>query len=422
MVKIVIIGGGWAGCAAAMAAKKPGVSVVLLEKADLLLGCGLAAGIMRNNGRYTVAEELKCLGAGELVEITDHAARHRDVGFPGHSHASLYDTLLVEPLVREMLERRGVLVLTRSRAVDVVTVKQTRIEGVVLADGSVIGGDVFVEATGSSGPMGNCSRYGNGCAMCVLRCPSFGPRVSLSSKAGVKDIVGLRGGGVETYGVFSGSCELNKESLGAEIRVELDRTGVVILPVPAEDINLEQLEIKACQQYALPEYGRNIVLLDTGAHAKMMKPFYPVEKLRKIPGLERAAYECPKNSDANSVRFLSRAPRDNTLKVSGLDNLFCAGEKSGFFVGCTEAMATGFLAGQNAGSLATGANILELPRILAVGDLIAFENEQVQDGNLKSRFSFSGGAYFQRMKSLGLYTTDQDLIGKKVQQSLGALV
>ena len=53
----------------------------------------------------------------------------------------------------------------------------------MLAGGEEIEGDVFVEATGSTGPMGNCLTYGNGCCMCILRCPAFGPRVSISAKA-----------------------------------------------------------------------------------------------------------------------------------------------------------------------------------------------------------------------------------------------
>lgn len=40
--------------------------------------------------------------------------------------------------------------------------------------------------------MGNCTAYGNGCAMCVLRCPSFGGRVSITSKCGLEDMVGKR--------------------------------------------------------------------------------------------------------------------------------------------------------------------------------------------------------------------------------------
>ena len=45
------------------------------------------------------------------------------------------------------------------------------------------------------------------------------------------------------------------------------------------------LSIKACQQYAINEFAENIILLDTG-HAKMMTPYYPLEKLHKIPGFE----------------------------------------------------------------------------------------------------------------------------------------
>ena len=54
---VIIIGGGWAGSAAALAAKQAGADrVVILERTDMLLGCGLAGGIMRNNGRQTAAE------------------------------------------------------------------------------------------------------------------------------------------------------------------------------------------------------------------------------------------------------------------------------------------------------------------------------------------------------------------------------
>ena len=86
MGKIVIIGGGWAGCAAAIRARKQGHEVQLLEKTDLLLGLGNVGGIMRNNGRYTAAEENIALGADELFEITDRLSTHRNIDFPGHRH------------------------------------------------------------------------------------------------------------------------------------------------------------------------------------------------------------------------------------------------------------------------------------------------------------------------------------------------
>ncbi|MBE6061605.1 MAG: FAD-dependent oxidoreductase, partial [Clostridium sulfidigenes] len=39
-MKIVIIGGGWSGCAAAISARKAGAEVEIFEKTDLLLGLG----------------------------------------------------------------------------------------------------------------------------------------------------------------------------------------------------------------------------------------------------------------------------------------------------------------------------------------------------------------------------------------------
>ena len=37
MAKVVVVGGGWAGCAAAISAAKAGADVVILEKTDLLV-------------------------------------------------------------------------------------------------------------------------------------------------------------------------------------------------------------------------------------------------------------------------------------------------------------------------------------------------------------------------------------------------
>jgi hypothetical protein len=414
MVNIVIIGGGWAGCAAALAAKQAGAQVILLEKTDMLLGLGNVGGIMRNNGRYTAAEEMINLGAGKLFDITDRAARHTMVEFPGHSHASLYDVTKVEPMVRRLLREMGVEIRLMARAVDVIK-KGNSIKGILMADDTVIEGDVFVETTGSTGPMGNCLKYGNGCAMCILRCPSFGPRTSISQRAGVEDILGQRGD--ECYGAFSGSCKLNKDSLSDEIREALNRDGVVVLKVPAEDIKMEKLSAKVCQQYALREYAENVVLLDTG-HAKLMTSFYTLEDLRKIPGLENARYEDPySGGKGNSVRYLSMAPRNNSMKVDGLENLLCGGEKSGLFVGHTEAITTGSLAGHNSVRLALGMPLLELPRNLVTGDIIAYANEQIKhkDG-LKKRYTFAGAEYFERMKERKMYTIDKKEIERRVSR------
>ena len=421
MDRVVIIGGGWSGCAAALAARKAGAEVTLLEKTDMLLGLGNVGGIMRNNGRYTAAEENIALGADELFGITDKLSRHVNVDFPGHKHASLYDVIKVEPWVRRLLEERGIEIKTISRAVDVVMEAQKTPDGnrvmkeIILADNSEIKGDVFVECTGSTGPMGNCLTYGNGCCMCILRCPAFGPRVSITQKAGRNDIMGQRKDGA--FGAFSGSGKLEKASLSDEIQRELNEKGVVVVPLKAEEIAKEKLDLKVCQQYALNEYAENIVLLDTG-YAKIMTPYYPLEKLRKVSGFENARYADPyAGGKGNSIRYLSVAERDNQMKVTGIDNLLCGGEKSGLFVGHTEAISTGTLAGYNSVRYLKGIRPLELPKQIAIGDLISYANKQIrtQDG-LMTRYTFAGSEYFQRMQDKGLYTTDPEIVKKRIKK------
>lgn len=416
MARVVVIGGGWAGCSAALAAKKAGAGeVLLLERTDMLLGTGLAGGIMRNNGRFTAAEELMALGAGELIGLADRAARHRNIDFPGHRHATLYDVVRMEPLVRALLEETGIDIYLEERGIDVIARHDT-LEAVVTSRGRRIEGDVFVDATGSFGPQNNCTRYGNGCVMCIMRCPAFGGRVSIAAKLGIPEQKGVRPGG--GLGAFSGSCKLNKDSLAADLRRRLEEEGVVVLRIPAPlRKGKEVLTQKACQQYALEEYLENLVLLDTG-HAKLMTPFLSLRWLRQIPGLEQARYEDPyAGGRGNSVRFLAITPRDNTLKVVGTANLFCAGEKAGLFVGHTEAMVTGTLAGHNAARMALRLPLLELPRCLAVGELIAFGRERMEQQGLTERYTFSGSVFFRRMQELGLYTTDVTAIRRRVQET-----
>jgi hypothetical protein len=421
MNRVVVIGGGWSGCSAALAARKAGAEVALVEKTDMLLGLGNVGGIMRNNGRYTAAEENIALGADELFGITDKFSRHVNVDFPGHRHASLYDVVKVEPQVRRLLLESGIEIRIIARAVDVVmeplkTQSGSRVlKGIILADDTVIEGDVFVECTGSTGPMGNCLTYGNGCCMCILRCPAFGPRVSITQKAGKNDIMGQRKDGA--FGAFSGSGKLEKSSLSDEIQRELSETGVAVIPLKREQVVKEKLDLKVCRQYALDEYAENIVLLDTG-YAKIMTPFFPLEKLRQVPGFENARYADPyAGGKGNSIRYLSVAERDNQMRVTGIENLLCGGEKSGLFVGCTEAISTGTLAGYNSVRYLKGIRPLELPNQIAIGDLISYANERIQtEDGLMTRYTFSGDEYFQRMQEKGLYTTDSEAVRKRVRK------
>ncbi|MFL0267582.1 FAD-dependent oxidoreductase [Candidatus Clostridium radicumherbarum] len=412
-MRVIIIGGGWAGCSAAITAKKAGAEVSIYEKTDLLLGLGNVGGIMRNNGRYTAAEELINLGAGDLIKITDENAVHRNVDFPEHKHATLCDVNKLEPEVRRYLLSYGIEINLVSRVSNVV-MEANKIKALKLSDNSLIFGDVFIDATGSTGAMDNCSRYGHGCVMCILRCPTFGPRVSVSAKAGVQDIIGERENG--TPGAFSGSCEISRDSLSKELLKELSDKGLAILKVPSEDQNKDKLKLKVCQQYALEEFAENLILLDTG-HIKVMTPYYPIDKLRKLKGLEDVRFMDPySGGNGNSIRYLSAAPRSDAMKVQGTDNLFCAGEKSGFFVGHTEAISTGALAGHNAVRYLLNIPLLILPNKTAIGDLIFYANYRLNTlGGRKVRHTFSGSEYFTRMKELGLYCIDNAEIAKRIE-------
>jgi hypothetical protein len=276
-------------------------------------------------------------------------------------------------------------------------------------------GDAFIDATGTAGPPANCSKYGNGCVMCILRCPSFGGRSSVTAKAGVHEMIGRKGNQI---GAMSGSCKLFKESLSKEIVDDLEKKGVVVIPVPPLERSKGKLSIKACQQYALPEFEENIVLLDTG-HAKLMAPFFPLEALRRIPGFENARYEDPYAGGlGNSIRYVGMAPRDDALRVRGIENLFCAGEKAGLLVGHTEAIVTGTLAGYNAVKHIKREKPLLFPETLAVGDAITHVRTQMEtEEGLGYKYTFSGSVYFEQMKQKGLYTTDPKEIEKRVDQA-----
>ena len=409
---VVVVGGGWAGCSAAVGAIQAGAKVTLLERTDMLLGTGLVGGIMRNNGRFTATEEMMAMGGGKLFSLCDSNARHKNISFPGHDHASLYDIATTPVAVTDLLRDMGVELVFESR-VNKITKTGNRIMEVQDDRGRVFAGDVFVDATGTAGPMNNCNKYGNGCAMCILRCPSYGGRISLAGLAGIEEMTGQKKDG--SMGAMSGSCKLYKESLSREIQDLLNETGVAVVPVPVE-LTEDHLDQKACQQYALDAFKENLVLLDTG-HAKLMTPFYKLETLRKIPGCENARYEDPySGGKGNSMRYFNMAPRTDALQVVGLENLFCGGEKAGPLVGHTEAMVTGMLAGHNSVRQALGMELLGIPESLAIGDAIHHVGEMVHTiEGIGKKYTFSGSVYFDRMKEKGLYTTDVNVITARVE-------
>ena len=417
--RVVIIGGGWAGSAAAVAARKAGAKeVVLLERTDSLLGTGLVGGIMRNNGRFTATEEMIQMGGGDLFEVCDENSRHVNMEFPGHKHASIYDVAKIEAAVKRRLIEYGVEIWTFSRITDV-EISEGSIVAVFLEGGTRVEGDVFLDTTGTCGAQTLCTDNGNGCVMCVIRCPTFGPRVSLTGLCGIEERNGRKPDG--SAGAMSGSCKLSKETIDPKIVEELERTGLAMIPLPKEMIkeSTSKMGSKACAQYALKEFAENVILLDTG-HVKLMTPFTPLHELRQLPGMEEVKYVDPyAGTLGNSMRFSNIAPRDDALQVQGgVDNLFCGGEKAGLLVGHTEAIVTGTVGGHNAVRAMTGKELLEVSDKTAVGDSIRNVREEMETPEgMGKKYTYSGSVYFKRMKDENLYTTDLDVIAKRVKDA-----
>ncbi len=413
MARVVVVGGGWSGCAAAIAAVKMGCEAVILEKTDAIIGTGLVGGIMRNNGRYTAAEEMIAMGGGDLFQACDRVATHTNLDFPDHRHASLYNVTFIEPEVRDVLDSYGIQVMYRARVTGV-KMEGRRIRAVTVKGAAPIMGDVFVDATGSAGPPGSCTKFGEGCMMCVLRCPTFGGRVGLAGLCGVEELQPANASG--KVGAFSGSCKIAKESMAPWVVKELEEKGKIVLPLPEHMQDKAKLGFKACQQYAGGAYAENVVILDTG-HAKLMAPYMALDKLHSVPGLEKARYLDPYAGGlGNSVRFTAMVRHNKALLVDGVENLFCGGEKAGPLVGHTEAITSGTVAGHNAARQVLGMELLVVSESTAVGDSISHVTNMFDvPGGLGMKYTYSGSVYFERMLELGLYTTDHDVVRERVR-------
>jgi flavin-dependent dehydrogenase len=147
--RVVIVGAGFAGCGAAVAAAKAGAETVLLERMDFLVASGIRAGVMNNNGKLVAAEEAKALGGGDIFEALESIVLHC-----GHivdeEHAYVYNTVLVEPTVRQLLSDMRVALRLQRRAVDVVK-DDGEVKAVVLSKGEIVEGEAFGDCSGNAG-------------------------------------------------------------------------------------------------------------------------------------------------------------------------------------------------------------------------------------------------------------------------------
>ena len=163
-MKVVVVGAGFAGCAAASAALKAGAHVTLLERMEVLGGWGHFAGRM-DHRLFTIKEELRLMGGDDIFQLLDNITLHENVHFPwpepSGTTKTIFDTSKLDSTLRHYLDGIGVEVRLQSRARDV-EMDGTRIRSVILDDRTKVHGDVFVDTTSGSGPPANCRRYGIG--------------------------------------------------------------------------------------------------------------------------------------------------------------------------------------------------------------------------------------------------------------------
>src|SRR5512136_1133374 len=133
MTKVIVIGGGSAGIAAAVGARKAGAEVTVLERQDQFLGIGRIAGSMDVGGRYPLHLEILEMGAPEVNQVLDEVTlpnteNYRRSHYPWHSlpgseemtkHSWVYNVLTAEPVLRKLLVKMGIEIIWRSRVVDI---------------------------------------------------------------------------------------------------------------------------------------------------------------------------------------------------------------------------------------------------------------------------------------------------------------
>ena len=135
------------------------------------------------------------MGGDDIFALLDDCTLHENVFFPwpepSGSVKTIFHAAKAESALRKYLEGIGIEVRLQSRARDIER-DGSGIKAVILDDGSKVAGQVFIDATGGAGPQANCQKYGNGCAMCFMRCPAFGGRGSIGGEAGGKGLKGKR--------------------------------------------------------------------------------------------------------------------------------------------------------------------------------------------------------------------------------------
>ncbi|TFZ00559.1 FAD-dependent oxidoreductase [Ramlibacter henchirensis] len=153
---VVVLGGGPAGMAAAVAAAKSGCSTLLVERYGFLGGMGTAAGVTNFCGLHAnVHGEIRRVVHGVATELLERIDRLGGLNTPhalfGKTVAQAYDTAAYKIAADELMTTAGVKLLFHALGAGVVMASRDRISALLVETKSgrrAIVGRAFIDASG----------------------------------------------------------------------------------------------------------------------------------------------------------------------------------------------------------------------------------------------------------------------------------
>ena len=154
--EVVVLGGGPAGIAAAVAASRAGRSTLLVERYGFLGGMGTAAGVTNFCGLHAnVHGEIRRVVHGVATELLERIERLGGLNAPhalfGKTVAQAYDTAAYKIAADAMLAEAGVHLLFHTLAAGVVMASPRRVQALLVETRSgrrAVLGSSFIDASG----------------------------------------------------------------------------------------------------------------------------------------------------------------------------------------------------------------------------------------------------------------------------------
>lgn len=407
MERVVVIGGGVGGCAAALAARKAGCQVEIIERMDSVSGLAPWTGQLLT---WMVRQEAKLLGGGaaDIIDLMESLAIHIMPEFDVPDGRVTFDVTRIEEGMRKLVEGAGIKVRYHSRVVDV-EMEGPKMVAALLEGGTKIKGDAFVDATGRTGGVEWCEKLGQGCVQCMLKCTVFGDRVSIAAKAGVPDLE-------ENWNYFP-MPYITLESLSSEVRSKIEGTegGYSYHPIPGELLERDFTNDwhRSDRPVTTRIKGKIPGMLEV-IHVPFAKCTLnlPLRWWRQITGFENAWLVQPLSAEGETVGTGFCAQREETMQVKGLANLFAGGLRSGRYSAFVEVMLTGDLAGHNAARQVLGRDLVTYPNSTLIGYFV----NVLKSGRTPTDW---GGPMLDdpRFKEQGLATTDYRKIRYRMENA-----